>query len=410
MVLITPRLVRPLDPDEVPPLPTRPKSFLPAPTGEEDAPPPAGDRRGATGATGGPALAAAAATDERHDPQPCRQPPRPRQHGTGVPARAAAPGRAWRRAGPRGGGDDGAARLLGADDRPGHAVGGARPGAERRRRRRAGRRRVARLRRPDRHRAARRPRPGHRPAAPGLGPRRSTPASLRRPARARARPGAPARRPAPACRCGCRAARRPATPLPVFFSRMFGVNAAEVRPTASAKVMPGNATPCLRPIGIPDRWIENLTRHRATWTDDDVYSATSIPACDRRRRPPTTTWRRQRRARIGLHRGRDDWRPVRNERHPRCTLDAAPRRRLRRRSTCRGLAERRTSSSASSSNFTSCSGQPVSIGRLVSAIYAHASRIDRASGRRRPDRAGSGRVLGRDTVDSRAARSPSARG
>ena len=29
MVLITPRLVRALDPDEVPPLPTRPKSFLP---------------------------------------------------------------------------------------------------------------------------------------------------------------------------------------------------------------------------------------------------------------------------------------------------------------------------------------------------------------------------------------------
>ncbi len=39
MVLITPRLVRPLDPDEVPPLPTRPKAFLPAPTGDEDAPP-----------------------------------------------------------------------------------------------------------------------------------------------------------------------------------------------------------------------------------------------------------------------------------------------------------------------------------------------------------------------------------
>ena len=40
MVLITPRLVRPLDPDEVPPLPTRPRSFLPAPTGDEDAPAP----------------------------------------------------------------------------------------------------------------------------------------------------------------------------------------------------------------------------------------------------------------------------------------------------------------------------------------------------------------------------------
>ncbi len=47
MVLITPRLVRALDPDEVPPLPTRPKSFLPAPGIENegrgtvsDAPPP----------------------------------------------------------------------------------------------------------------------------------------------------------------------------------------------------------------------------------------------------------------------------------------------------------------------------------------------------------------------------------
>jgi pilus assembly protein CpaC len=32
MVLITPRLVRPLDPDEVPPLPTRQKGFLPSPS------------------------------------------------------------------------------------------------------------------------------------------------------------------------------------------------------------------------------------------------------------------------------------------------------------------------------------------------------------------------------------------
>ncbi len=34
MVLITPRLVQALDPDEVPPLPTRPRRFLPPPTGE----------------------------------------------------------------------------------------------------------------------------------------------------------------------------------------------------------------------------------------------------------------------------------------------------------------------------------------------------------------------------------------
>lgn len=34
MVLITPRLVQALDPDEVPALPTRPRRFLPPPVGE----------------------------------------------------------------------------------------------------------------------------------------------------------------------------------------------------------------------------------------------------------------------------------------------------------------------------------------------------------------------------------------
>ncbi len=46
MVLVTPRLVQPLDPDEVPPLPTQPKQFLPAPTtgegGHDGAAPAAG--------------------------------------------------------------------------------------------------------------------------------------------------------------------------------------------------------------------------------------------------------------------------------------------------------------------------------------------------------------------------------
>lgn len=46
MVLITPRLVRALEPDEVPPLPTLPRRFLPAPTGVE---------RGAPGTGTGPA-------------------------------------------------------------------------------------------------------------------------------------------------------------------------------------------------------------------------------------------------------------------------------------------------------------------------------------------------------------------
>ena len=45
MVLITPRLVRPLNPDEVPPLPTRPRRFLPAPEPERR-------RRGVSGGGG----------------------------------------------------------------------------------------------------------------------------------------------------------------------------------------------------------------------------------------------------------------------------------------------------------------------------------------------------------------------
>ena len=38
MVLITPRLVRALEPDEVPPLPTLPRRFLPSPDVEKGAP------------------------------------------------------------------------------------------------------------------------------------------------------------------------------------------------------------------------------------------------------------------------------------------------------------------------------------------------------------------------------------
>ena len=39
MVLVTPRLVRPLNPDEVPPLPTQPERFLPAPDAPSEARP-----------------------------------------------------------------------------------------------------------------------------------------------------------------------------------------------------------------------------------------------------------------------------------------------------------------------------------------------------------------------------------
>jgi pilus assembly protein CpaC len=53
MVLITPRLVRALEPDEVPPLPTLPRRFLPAP-GIGDKPP--GEKKGGTGLVDAPAV------------------------------------------------------------------------------------------------------------------------------------------------------------------------------------------------------------------------------------------------------------------------------------------------------------------------------------------------------------------
>jgi len=60
------------------------------------------------------------------------------------------------------------------------------------------------------------------------------------------------------------------TPLPVFFSRLFGVNATDVTASASAKVMSGNATPCPRPLAMPDRWTERFPA-ASTWSPADMF-------------------------------------------------------------------------------------------------------------------------------------------
>jgi pilus assembly protein CpaC len=59
LVLITPRLVRPLNPDEVPPLPTMPGRFLPP--GDELS----GKLEGGGGTVDGPAVTASAAPRQR---------------------------------------------------------------------------------------------------------------------------------------------------------------------------------------------------------------------------------------------------------------------------------------------------------------------------------------------------------
>lgn len=51
-------------------------------------------------------------------------------------------------------------------------------------------------------------------------------------------------------------------PLPTFFARLVGIASQDMRATATAKVLQGNATVCMRPFGIMDKWDE--------WNESDV--------------------------------------------------------------------------------------------------------------------------------------------
>jgi putative Flp pilus-assembly TadE/G-like protein len=64
-------------------------------------------------------------------------------------------------------------------------------------------------------------------------------------------------------------------PLPVFFSRLFGMTANGVRAYASARAAAGNATGCPSPVAIPDRWVDSLSnpidRDADHWPDNPVF-------------------------------------------------------------------------------------------------------------------------------------------
>ena len=60
------------------------------------------------------------------------------------------------------------------------------------------------------------------------------------------------------------------SPLPIFFAQMFGAAPTRLRASASAKVMTGNASNCVRPLGITDSWQETYPT-ASTWTPDDVF-------------------------------------------------------------------------------------------------------------------------------------------
>ena len=50
--------------------------------------------------------------------------------------------------------------------------------------------------------------------------------------------------------------RADGNPLPTFFGRLLDINEQGVRATATAEVMFGDSTDCVKPFAIPDKWLE----------------------------------------------------------------------------------------------------------------------------------------------------------
>jgi Flp pilus assembly protein TadG len=58
------------------------------------------------------------------------------------------------------------------------------------------------------------------------------------------------------------------TALPTFFANIFGVSSQAIRATATAQARPANASDCLRPLAVMDRWSEAQT---APWDSSDTF-------------------------------------------------------------------------------------------------------------------------------------------
>lgn len=64
------------------------------------------------------------------------------------------------------------------------------------------------------------------------------------------------------------------TPLPTFFAQLVGVDDQGVRATATAQVLTGNATDCLKPWAVADKWQENWADGGPAtepWSVDSVF-------------------------------------------------------------------------------------------------------------------------------------------
>jgi hypothetical protein len=61
-------------------------------------------------------------------------------------------------------------------------------------------------------------------------------------------------------------------PLPTFFGGLVGVNEQGVRATATAEVLFGDSTDCVKPFAIPDKWLElRNDQPPPGWSEDDRF-------------------------------------------------------------------------------------------------------------------------------------------
>lgn len=60
-------------------------------------------------------------------------------------------------------------------------------------------------------------------------------------------------------------------PLPTFFGTLLGIVDQDIRATATARVAIGNATDCLKPWAVIDKWGERAPINPGTWTTSSVY-------------------------------------------------------------------------------------------------------------------------------------------
>jgi hypothetical protein len=78
------------------------------------------------------------------------------------------------------------------------------------------------------------------------------------------------------------------TALPTWFAPILGITSQGIKATASAQVLMGNGTNCLRPLAIPDKWTESSPIPPSTYTRYDG-SGNPLPPPHDVYDPPSTS-------------------------------------------------------------------------------------------------------------------------